>query len=138
MRKAAERDGKLRAMSFRTTSELSAKLEDAASKAGRSLTSEIERRLELSFVWEKAHGDVHTMLAESKAAIEKATRDNERVLAKQAASRGGFFDPVLEQSVRFAVSQGVSAALEEHAKRTAGATIESISAAKHRRGGKRG
>ena len=50
MKRAAEREGKLNPMSFRATPELRAKLEAAASKAGRSLTQEVEHRLEQSFI----------------------------------------------------------------------------------------
>ena len=52
MKRAAEREGKLNPMSFRLTPELRAKLEATASKAGRSLSSEVEHRLERSFLLE--------------------------------------------------------------------------------------
>lgn len=48
--RAADREGKQHPISFRATPDLRARLERAASKAGRSLTSEISRRLEISFV----------------------------------------------------------------------------------------
>lgn len=50
--RAADREGKLRQVSFRTTEELGARLVQAASVSGRSLTQEIERRLELSLAEE--------------------------------------------------------------------------------------
>lgn len=53
MPKVAERQGKLVQLSVRITPELRAKLEEAASQSGRSLSSEIERRLELSFIHER-------------------------------------------------------------------------------------
>lgn len=46
--KAADREGSRHPISFRTTAETRQKLEEAASRAGRSLTLEIEFRLEES------------------------------------------------------------------------------------------
>lgn len=48
--KAAEREGHRHPISFRTTADLREKMEKAASVAGRSLTQEIEFRLEASFL----------------------------------------------------------------------------------------
>jgi len=45
----AERDASLRAIGFRATPELRRKLEEAASQNGRSLSAELESRLETSF-----------------------------------------------------------------------------------------
>ena len=77
-------------MSFRATSELRAQLEDAASKAGHSLTREIERRLELSFQWERAFKDIDAMRAEMKLKMDQITRDYERTSQKRASSKSGF------------------------------------------------
>lgn len=47
--KAADRIGKLHPLNVRTTKDLRQKLEAAASQSGRSLTAELEYRLERSF-----------------------------------------------------------------------------------------
>jgi hypothetical protein len=47
--KAANRIGRRNAMNFRTTDELRRRLEEAASRAGHSLTQELEDRIERSF-----------------------------------------------------------------------------------------
>ncbi|HEV2559665.1 MAG TPA: Arc family DNA-binding protein [Microvirga sp.] len=51
--KAAEREGRLHPTSVRLTAELRRQLEAAASAAGRSLSQEIEQRLERSFYVER-------------------------------------------------------------------------------------
>ena len=51
-KKVSEREGRLRQISFRTTDEMSQRLLKSASLLGRSLTQEIERRLEVSLAQE--------------------------------------------------------------------------------------
>lgn len=53
-----EEDGKRYSLSARTTLELNQSLKDAAQKNGRSLSQEIEYRLEQSFASEKIEADV--------------------------------------------------------------------------------
>src|SRR4051794_21240157 len=74
--KAADREGKLLPTSVRMTPSLRSRLEAAASKAGRSLTQEIERRLERAFEWDDAHGEARDWLAKQKAEIDKVDEAN--------------------------------------------------------------
>src|SRR5215211_5888252 len=69
--KAANRIGRRAPLSLRTTDDLRAKLEASASESVRNLTLEIERRLELSYEWERKWKDAQAMLAEHKAKIEQ-------------------------------------------------------------------
>ncbi len=65
--KAANRVGRRAPLNLRTTDDLRAKLEESASALGRNLTHEVERRLELSYEWERAHGTVDAYSKKIKA-----------------------------------------------------------------------
>jgi hypothetical protein len=71
----ANRVGRRYPMGFRTTSEIRARLEAAANESGRSLTQEIEHRLEASFLM----GDLRTVIREVMA--ERDTFQLVRVLS---------------------------------------------------------
>ena len=63
----ADRTATLSPLSFRGSPELRAKLEQAASRNGRSLTSEVLSRLETSFAWEATKQEIAKLLAEAAA-----------------------------------------------------------------------
>src|SRR4051812_46943885 len=73
--KTANRIGRRAPLSLRTTDELRSKLEQSASESGRNLTLEVERRLELSYEWERAFGDVQSLISKTKAELQKAEDD---------------------------------------------------------------
>src|SRR3954453_3301821 len=96
-KKAAEREGLRYPMSFRATADLRAKLEEAASKAGRSLTQELEHRLERSFVRDELMQHVDGLLSNSlikgedlekaEARIKDLEESLERSLSEHAIER---------------------------------------------------
>jgi hypothetical protein len=106
MRKA-EREGQLNPLSFRATSGLREALEKAASKAGRSLSSEIEHRLELSLVWDQklAH------LAEIEAAERRAAAAEHRAAA--AAERRLLHDSTTERAELATLAESFRAATSQ-------------------------
>src|SRR5215207_1706061 len=118
--RAADREGVRHPTSFRVTTELKDKLEDAASKLGRSLSQEIEQRLELSFVWEQAHRDVQTLLAKAKDAVTggldarhfEAGHDKVRTSAGKVWAEPGALDAFLASFLEPAVNRAVAEALK--------------------------
>jgi len=61
-------------LSLRVTAKLKRDLEQAS--AGRSLSQEAERRLEMSFEWERAFGDAQSWLRKSKSEVNQVERGN--------------------------------------------------------------
>ena len=86
-RRASEREGKLVHMSFRVNEDIRKRLENAASKSGRSLTQEVERRLEQSFVWEDAFGDVSELRAQVKEKLDQTLYASVREALREAGIR---------------------------------------------------
>jgi hypothetical protein len=66
---AKNRANKMQPLSLRTTPHMRAKLEAAASENGRSLTAEIEHRLERSFDEEAVLSDLRKALWEEADAV---------------------------------------------------------------------
>jgi hypothetical protein len=85
--KRSEREGVLKAMSFRVTPALRAALEEASSQNGRSMTTELERRLEQSFEWERAFRSREHLLAEHKAKIAELDAGNAEAMLPRLGYR---------------------------------------------------
>ena len=84
VRRASEREDTRQPTSVRMNSELRAKIEDAASRAGRSLTQEIEHRLERSFSEQKMLEMAGRFLDEAreiKEAAKARALEESRVIA---------------------------------------------------------
>jgi hypothetical protein len=69
--KRAERAAVLHPLSFRVTPELKAKLDESASANGRSVTAEIQSRLEKSYEWERALGEFEEFKENAKIMTEE-------------------------------------------------------------------
>src|SRR4051812_43730635 len=123
-RKAVEGGaGKRVPLNMKTTEEIRAKLEEAAAASGRSLTAEVEYRLEQSFVQKELFDMVITQLRmafdkedEIRAALEKATA---RMAELQAAS-----GVVSEESVERAVTRALERFFAQRATQTVGEPFE--------------
>ena len=73
--------GKRQNFSFRITEKMRERLIESVKQSGRSLSEEIEFRLNRDFSWEDTKGDIHRMLAEASA-----IRSAARVQALRAAA----------------------------------------------------
>jgi hypothetical protein len=112
-RKAVEGGtGKRVPLNMKTTEEVRAKLERAAAASGRSLTAEVEYRLEQSFFEQQARNDIMRSL-EGKI---KETRDHYKgqiaALERRIADLQQSDASTLEEVVERAVEQAVAKALE--------------------------
>jgi DNA-binding NarL/FixJ family response regulator len=102
VRKAAEREGVLHPVSFRATTDLREKLAKAASEAGRSLTQEIERRLERSFDHDELVGSYMNTLMEN-AQLQAEVED-----LKSAGPNTSDLEGIVERAVARALEQVLS------------------------------
>jgi hypothetical protein len=71
--------------SARISQELYDVLRESARINARSISEEVAKRVELSFVWEKAHSDARAMLAEVKRVTSEGVKT---ALAKELRERG--------------------------------------------------
>jgi hypothetical protein len=106
--KAPEK-GKRQNYTFRLHDETRERLLGAAKAANRTLSEEIEWRVEQSFKWEEAFGEARTIIDKATAAAAETERTRE-VAERQRALGGGFFDPALEVSVQRAVERALAKA----------------------------
>jgi hypothetical protein len=72
--------GPRRNFNFRLSEKLHERLTDSAAKEGRSLSEELEMRINRDFAWEDAKGEIETMTVQAAAALDAA-----RVQAIRAA-----------------------------------------------------
>jgi hypothetical protein len=108
-------DRKRNNLTFRARDVLKDKLEETASKNGRSISGEIEVRLEMSFDWERAHGTVDAYLNRIKAEMGAMEHGNVRAVLqrlgyqKVITPEGGILwaEPAVEP--RIAASVGAAA-----------------------------
>jgi DNA-binding CsgD family transcriptional regulator len=105
VRKAAEREGVLHPVSFRATTDLKEKLAKAASEAGRSLTQEIERRLERSFEFDRIVPDIESLFDEVQQLKHPA---NGAAPAGSAFVSATDLETIVERAVARALEQVLS------------------------------
>jgi hypothetical protein len=104
--KAPEK-GKRQNYTFRLHDETRERLMRAAEAANRTLSEEIEWRVEQSFKWEEAFGEARSIIDKATAAAAETDRARE-VVERQRALGGGFFDPALEASIKRAVKEALA------------------------------
>lgn len=75
---------KLVALNMKTTEEVRAQLEAAAEASGRSLTSEVEHRLDRSLVRDELKNYLHDLLEDSMTKAEDVARANARIADLEA------------------------------------------------------
>jgi hypothetical protein len=108
VRKAAEREGVLHPVSFRATTDLKEKLAKAASEAGRSLTQEIERRLERSFDHDQMFANVLEMIEEnSQLQIQIMELQAELENLKGAGPDASDLEAIVERAVARGLEQAL-------------------------------
>jgi hypothetical protein len=76
-------------LTFRARDQLRAALESAADDSRRSVSEEIEFRLNRDFAWEAVKGDIDKMLAEAKAARDAAHIQAIRAAGAQIVREAG-------------------------------------------------
>jgi hypothetical protein len=88
-------EGKRQNFSFRIRDKTRERLIATVAETGRSLSEEIEYRIDQSFQWEDAFGDVRayreTKMAEVKAIMDREREMSEARLARQKALGGAQF-----------------------------------------------
>jgi hypothetical protein len=87
-------DRKRNNLTFRARDNLKADLELAAEKAGRSVSEEIEYRLNRDFSWEETGRDIKRMLAEAAAEVSAAKvqairKAGFQIVREHGGERGG-------------------------------------------------
>src|SRR5215208_8453456 len=98
-KRAVERVGKLSPLNMRTTPELRAALEKAARESGRSLSAEVERRVEQSFIWEASHKDAQAYFQQVRKQADELLENAKKHAAVVARKHPdtGFNDPSTEK-----------------------------------------
>ena len=118
--KAPEK-GKRQNYTFRLHDETRERLVEAAAAANRTLSEEIERRVERSFEWERAYGEIESMLAQARDVTEGSldARHFQAGHVKVQTSAGkiwaerGALDALAAPSIERFVKQAVAEAFQE-------------------------